>query len=103
MILSWWTVLYIVVPVSWVNFQAHSYTFGVSVGALPYENEVYAGTVPIALVCLTFMWLSLVVGILVRLRFVKPVRLGFKLPRFTFLGVMLPSLVVFPWLVVRLW
>lgn len=103
MILSWWTVLYIVVPVSWVNFQAHSYTFGVSVGALPYDNEVYAGTVPIALVCLTFMWLSLVVGILVRLRFVKPVRLGFKLPRFTFLGVMLPSLVVFPWLVVRLW
>ena len=47
LILSWWTVLYILVPVTWVNFQAHSYTFGVSVGALPYDNEVYAGTVPI--------------------------------------------------------
>ena len=71
--------------------------------ALPYENKVYAGTAPIALVCLTFMWLSLAVGISVRLRFAKPVRLGLKFPRFTFLGVMLSSLLVFPWLIIRLW
>ena len=63
LLLSWWTFIFILIPLTWINFQSVNYSFGVGLSRIPYQGDEYFSSIPYAIIFLTILWVCLALAV----------------------------------------